>query len=58
MVKAVLFDCFGVVLDVVTNERMEATIDFIRELKGEYKLGMISRPKTSWQYFAQIFSTP
>ncbi|MAU33784.1 hypothetical protein CL689_05585 [Candidatus Saccharibacteria bacterium] len=42
MVKAVLFDCFGVVLDVVTNERMEATIDFIRELKGEYKLGMIS----------------
>lgn len=42
MVKAVLFDCFGVVLDVVTNQRLEETIDFIRELKGDYKLGMIS----------------
>lgn len=42
MIKAVIFDCFGVVLDVYTNEQRASVIEFIRSLKGSYKLGMVS----------------
>lgn len=40
--KAVLFDCFGVLLDVRTNVRNESVIEFVRSLKGTYKLGLVS----------------
>lgn len=42
MIKAVLFDCFGVVLDVMRNTRHPDTIALLADLKGKYKLAMIS----------------
>lgn len=41
MIKAILFDCFGVVLTVY-DERNDAMIDFIRSLKPDFKLAMVS----------------
>ncbi len=40
--KAVLFDCFGVLLDVTTNQRDDTVIDFVRSLKGSYRLALVS----------------
>ncbi len=42
MIKAVLFDCFGVVLDVMRNTRQPDTIALLADLKGKYKLAMVS----------------
>jgi HAD superfamily hydrolase (TIGR01509 family) len=42
MIKAVVFDCFGVVLDIMRGTKIEQTLALIHELKGHYKLGMIT----------------
>lgn len=42
MIKAVIFDCYGVILDVMRNEQQTLVLDFVRSLKGAYKLGMVS----------------
>lgn len=42
MIKAVIFDCFGVVLDVMRNFKNTEVIDAIIALKGEYKTAMLS----------------
>lgn len=42
MIKALLFDCYGVVLDAITNEQQPALIEYIASLKGRYKLGLVS----------------
>lgn len=42
MIKAVIFDCFGVVLDIMRGTKIEQTIELVKELKGEYKLGMLT----------------
>ena len=42
MIKAVLFDCFGVVLDIMRNTRHPDTIALLGDLKGKYKLAMVS----------------
>ena len=42
MIKALLFDCYGVVLDVVTNQQIPPVIEYIRSLKGQYRLGLVS----------------
>lgn len=42
MIKAVIFDCFGVVLDVMRNVRNLTVIELIAELKGDYKTAMLS----------------
>lgn len=42
MIKAVIFDCFGVVLDVMRNFQNTEVVEAIKALKGEYKLAMLS----------------
>ena len=42
MIKAVIFDCFGVVLDIMRGTQIQQTIDLIAELKPDYKLGMLT----------------
>ncbi|RWZ78427.1 MAG: HAD family hydrolase [Candidatus Microsaccharimonas sossegonensis] len=42
MIKAVIFDCFGVVLDIMRGTKIEQTIKLIKELKGQYKLAMLT----------------
>ncbi len=42
MIKAVIFDCFGVVLDIMRGTKIEQTIELVKALKGEYKLGMLT----------------
>jgi putative hydrolase of the HAD superfamily len=42
MIKAVIFDCFGVVLDIMRGTKIEQTFELIEELKGHYKLGMLT----------------
>lgn len=42
MIKAVIFDCFGVVLDIMRGTKIEQTIELVKELKGHYKLGMVT----------------
>lgn len=42
MIKAVVFDCFGVVLDIMRGTKIEQTMELIKELKGQYKLGMLT----------------
>ena len=41
-IKAVIFDCFGVVLDIMRGTQIQQTIDLIEELKPTYKLGMLT----------------
>lgn len=41
MIKAVIFDCFGVVLSVY-SERNDDMIDLVRSLRGPYRTGMLS----------------
>ena len=41
MIKAILFDCFGVVL-TVQDIRIDVMIGFIKTLKPNYKIGMVS----------------
>jgi len=42
MIKAVIFDCFGVVLDIMRGTQIQRTMDLIAELKPNYKLGMLT----------------
>jgi len=42
MIKAVIFDCFGVVLDIMRGTKIQQTLDLIEELKPDYKLGMLT----------------
>lgn len=44
MIKAVVFDCFGVILDIMRGTQIEQTVELIKELKsgGEYKLAMLT----------------
>lgn len=41
-IKAVIFDCFGVVLDIMRGTKIEQTMQLLKELKGEYKLAMLT----------------
>lgn len=42
MIKAVIFDCFGVVLDVFRSTRRPQIMSLIEELKPNYKLAMLT----------------
>ena len=42
MIKAVIFDCFGVVLDIMRGTQIQQVIDLIAELKPDYKVGMLT----------------
>lgn len=42
MIKAVVFDCFGVVLDIMRGTKNPLAVDLIKELKGRYALGMLT----------------
>ena len=42
MIKAVIFDCFGVVLDIMRGTKIEQTLALVKELKGQYKLGVVT----------------
>lgn len=42
MIKAVVFDCFGVVLDIMRGTQIEQTMTLLKELKPDYKLGMLT----------------
>ena len=42
MIKAVAFDCFGVVLDIMRGTKIDQTLALVRELKGHYKLAMVT----------------
>lgn len=42
MIKAVIFDCFGVVLDIMRGTKIEQTTELLKELKGHYKLAMLT----------------
>lgn len=42
MIKAVIFDCFGVVLDIMRNFKNAEVIDAITALKSDYKTAMLS----------------
>jgi HAD superfamily hydrolase (TIGR01509 family) len=41
VIKAILFDCFGVVLSVY-SDRNQPMIDFIHSLRPQYKLALVS----------------
>ena len=42
MIKAVIFDCFGVVLDIMRGTQIAPTVELIKELKGQYGLGLLT----------------
>lgn len=42
MIKAVIFDCFGVVVDIMRGTKNEQSMGLIKELKGHYKLAMMT----------------
>lgn len=42
MIKAVVFDCFGVVLDIMRGTQNPLAVELIKELKGQYVLGMLT----------------
>lgn len=42
MIKAVVFDCFGVVLDIMRGTQITQTVELVKELKGQYTLGMLT----------------
>ena len=42
MIKAVIFDCFGVVLGVVSNHRNPEVINYVKSLRPRYKTAMLS----------------
>lgn len=42
MIKAVIFDCFGVVVDIMRGTKIEQTMTFVKELKGQYTLAMMT----------------
>lgn len=42
MIKAVIFDCFGVVLDIMRGTRIQQTSELLQDLKGKYQLAMLT----------------
>lgn len=42
MIKAVIFDCFGVVLDIMRGTKIDQTIELIQSLKGDYPLALLT----------------
>lgn len=42
MIKAVIFDCFGVVLDIMRGTKIEQTMALLAELKGHYPLALLT----------------
>lgn len=42
MIKAVIFDCFGVLLTGIGESRNDQLIDYIKTLGPKYKLGLLS----------------
>ena len=42
MIKAIAFDCFGVVLDIMRGTQIPQTVELIKELKGKYKLALVT----------------
>jgi HAD superfamily hydrolase (TIGR01549 family) len=48
MIKAVIFDCFGVVLDIMRGTKIEQTIELVKALKGHYKLAMMTNVPTRY----------
>ena len=42
MIKAVAFDCFGVVLDIMRGTKIDQILGLIHELKGQYKLALVT----------------
>jgi len=42
MIKAVIFDCFGVVLDIMRGTKIQQTLDLIQDLKPDYALAMLT----------------
>lgn len=49
MIKAVIFDCFGVLTSINANDTNDVLFAYIRdELKPQYKIGMISNAGANW----------
>lgn len=48
MIKAVIFDCFGVVLDIMRGTKIEQTMALIKELKGHYSLAMLTNVQSRY----------
>jgi putative hydrolase of the HAD superfamily len=42
VIKAILFDCYGVVLDVYTNQQQTEVVEYIASLKGRYRRALVS----------------
>jgi len=42
MIKAVIFDCYGVMLDIFNNTKEPRMIAFVHSLRATYKTGMVS----------------
>jgi FMN phosphatase YigB (HAD superfamily) len=42
VIKAVIFDCFGVVLDIMRGTKIDQTLELIKELKGDYTLALMT----------------
>jgi epoxide hydrolase-like predicted phosphatase len=42
MIKAIIFDCFGVVLDIMRGTRNEPLIELIQSLQPKYQMAMLS----------------
>lgn len=49
MIKAIIFDCFGVVLDVMRGTRNEPVIELITSLRPKYQLAMLSNVRGRWK---------
>lgn len=48
MIKAVIFDCFGVVLDIMRGTQIEQVVSLLHELKGQYKLAMLTNAQSRY----------
>jgi HAD superfamily hydrolase (TIGR01509 family) len=42
MIKAIAFDCFGVVLDIMRGTKNNQVLELIKDLKGRYGLAMVT----------------
>ncbi len=42
MIKAVIFDCFGVLVDVISNRQYDEVIKYVAHLRRHYKTAMVS----------------
>lgn len=48
MIKAVIFDCFGVVLDIMRGTKNDQTVELIKALKGQYGLAMLTNVQSRY----------